>query len=106
MNSVISSVSSSCWRSCRFSASREETQAMQDINHRDFPQHQQADTNEVASSAQDTFKREAQSAGEAPQDARDEVTRKVGEYAAEAKAAAVEAIPHPVQRMMSRIGCG
>jgi hypothetical protein len=63
---------------------------MQDNNDPDSPQQQQADTDAAASSAQDTFKREAQSAKEALHDARDEVARKAGEYASEAKAAAVE----------------
>ncbi|WP_353643709.1 hypothetical protein [Mesorhizobium sp. WSM2239] len=49
---------------------------------------QQADMN--VGSAQDTIRREAQSAREALHDARDEVTRKAGEYASEAKAAATE----------------
>ena len=43
-----------------------------------------------AGSAQDTIRREAQSASEALHDARDEVARKAGEYASEAKAAAME----------------
>lgn len=63
---------------------------MQDNNDPDSPEQQQADLNAAASSAQDTFKREAQSAKEALHDARDEVTRKAGEYASEAKAAAME----------------
>jgi hypothetical protein len=49
---------------------------------------QQADMN--ASGSQDTIRREAQSAKEALHDARDEVARKAGEYASEAKAAAAE----------------
>jgi hypothetical protein len=52
------------------------------------PRQQQADMN--AGRAQDEIRREAQSAKEAMHDARDEVTRKAGEYASEAKAAAVE----------------
>ena len=59
-------------------------------NDSDSPQQQQADPNAAASSAEDTFKREAQSAKEALHDARDEVARKAGEYASEAKAAAME----------------
>jgi hypothetical protein len=43
-----------------------------------------------AARAQDEIRREAQSAREAMHDARDEVTRKAGEYTSEAKAAAVE----------------
>jgi len=43
-----------------------------------------------AGSAQDTIRREAQSASEALHEARDEVARKAGEYASEAKAAAME----------------
>jgi hypothetical protein len=43
------------------------------------PRQQQADMN--AGSAQDTIRREAQSASEALHDARDEVARKAGEYA-------------------------
>jgi hypothetical protein len=55
------------------------------------PSHQQqADMNTVASESQDTFKREAQSARKTLHDARDEVKRKAGEYASEAKAAAME----------------
>lgn len=51
---------------------------------------QQADMNAAPSGAQDTIKREAQSAREALHDARDEVARKAGEYALEAKDAAME----------------
>jgi hypothetical protein len=51
---------------------------------------QQADRNAAPSGAQDTIKREAQSAREALHDARDEVARKAGEYALEAKDAAME----------------
>jgi hypothetical protein len=54
------------------------------------PRQQQADMNVAAREAKDTIGREAQSAKEALHDARDEVTRKAGEYASEAKAAAVE----------------
>ncbi len=57
-------------------------------NNNDPDSRQQADMN--AGSAQDTFKREAQSAKEALHDARDEVARKAGEYASEAKEAAME----------------
>jgi hypothetical protein len=63
---------------------------MQNKNDLDSHQQQQADTNATASSAQDTIKHEAQSAKEALHDARDEVARKAGEYASEAKAAAAE----------------
>ena len=59
-------------------------------NDPDSPSQQQADTNVAASEAQDTIRREAQSAKEALDDARDEITRKAGEYASEAKAAAME----------------
>jgi hypothetical protein len=59
-------------------------------NDPDPSDQQQADMNTVASEAQDTFKREAESAKEALDDARDEVKRKAGEYASEAKAAAME----------------
>jgi hypothetical protein len=44
----------------------------------------------IAGSAQDTIQREAQSARDAFHDARDEVARKAGEYASEAKTAAIE----------------
>jgi hypothetical protein len=53
---------------------------------------QQADMSAAASSAQQTIKREAQSAREALHEARDEVARKAGEYASEAKSAAVEQV--------------
>lgn len=51
------------------------------------PRQQQADT---STGAQDSFKREAQAAREVLHDASDEVARKAGEYASEAKAAAME----------------
>jgi hypothetical protein len=59
-------------------------------NDPDSPPQQQADVNAAASEAQDTIRREAQSAKEALDDARDEITRKAGEYTSEAKAAAME----------------
>jgi hypothetical protein len=59
-------------------------------NDPDSPPQHQADVNAAASEAQDTIRREAQSAKEALHDARDEVKRKAGEYASEAKAAAME----------------
>ena len=62
---------------------------MQDNNDADSPEQQQAEMNAATSSAQE-IRREAQSAKEAMDDARDEVTRKAGQYASEAKAAAVE----------------
>ena len=46
------------------------------------PRQQQADLN--VGRAQDEIRREAQSAKEAMDDARDEVTRKAGQYASEA----------------------
>lgn len=51
---------------------------------------QQADMNVAAREAKETIGREAQSAREALHDARDEVARKAGEYASEAKSAAIE----------------
>jgi hypothetical protein len=62
---------------------------------------QQADMN--AGSAQDTFKREVQSAKEALHDARDEVARKAGEYASEAKEAAMEQADVAQQDVSARL---
>jgi hypothetical protein len=63
---------------------------MQKNNDPDSRQQQHADMNAAAGRAQDTIRREAQSAREALHEAQDEVTRKAAEYATEAKATAVE----------------